>query len=174
MKKLSYKNLGIIIALLFFDLFLVGYVKLESKIVAQKAFLAKHGEKFVVAYKDRDENVGVLAFDSLEEALRNLKELRLEMTPSLASFNFPMEHAWLRKDIGKTVLYWKFSGREDLNKITFQSEKDAEFFASAFKQGAYSPSPLGHSLYFLPTKTKDPRNPFVGKLVDSLQAGLSF
>lgn len=174
MKKSNLRSGLLLFCLLVINLLLVGYVKLESRVFAQKAFLSKHGEKFVIAYKDRDENVEMFSFNSLKQALEYLNvNLRVRVVPSLASLDYPIEHVWVRKDIGKSVLYWKFSGNEFLNKLTFQDERDAEFFAHAIRTGAYSPSPLGHSISLMPMK-EDANKTAITKFTETIQAGLSF
>ncbi len=175
MKKSNFKSGLIVLTLLAVNLVLVGYVKLESRIFAQKAFLSKHGDKFVIAYKDRDENVEMYSFEKLSQALEYLNvNLRVHVVPSLASLDYPIEYVWVRKDVGKTVLYWKFSGNEELNRITFHNEADAEFFANAIRSGAYSPSPLGHSISLMPVKPDAQSTAFFGKFSETIQAGLSY
>ncbi len=175
MKHSKIKRALFLYTLLALSVVLVGYIKIQYRTLVQKAYLSKNGNQFIIAFKDQDEKIELLSYDTLEKAQIYLHEqLGLELRSSLASLEFPMEYVWIRKDLGKSILYWKFSGSDHLNRMTFVNQRDAEFFEQALKKGTYSPSPIGHSLAFFPSKGLPKQSSLVSKLMDSVHAGLSF
>jgi len=124
----------------------------RSKPGAVLGFLVKNGNQFTVCWKDTMDGYDRHDVASIDDALRFARE-ELKLSAAVNPFaEFELEHVWLQDRFGTTLVMWKTAGIQFLNQITFNKRSDALFFASAFRQGSYSPSPFGHSVLLMPQK----------------------
>ena len=115
-------------------------------------FLVKNGSRYVIAWKDEYAGYNSRSYGTLKDALHFLNDdLKLSRGRNPIA-NDELEFVQLQDRFGAFVLIWKTINISILNRLTFQSEADARYFVSAFKQGGYTPSPFGHSVLFMPTK----------------------
>ena len=134
------------------ELVLGAYVWQRSKPPAVLGFLIKNGSQFIVCWKDKMDGYERHEASSIDDALRFARE-ELKLSAAVNPFaEFELEHVWLQDRFGTTLVMWKTAGIDFLNQITFNRRSDAVFFASAFRQGSYSPSPFGHSVLLMPSK----------------------
>jgi len=140
----------VLVALISVELFVGLKLISESKTKALKGALAKEGPKYVLRWLNDDKTVETKIFKSPLMAMA-FAQSELQLVPGQNPLlENRVEHVWLRKEMGKQVMLWKTVNWASVNRLTFQNEQHANLFVSAFKQGAYSPSPLGHAIYLIP------------------------
>lgn len=111
------------------------------------AYLIKDGDRYLLAWRTRfDESYRLQHYASLASAQRQTEKLGLVLTrpgrPVL------MERFSKRQSRRGTVVQWRSSFSPDAQRLTFKSEKDAQFFVEALDRGSYSPSLFGHALFY--------------------------
>ena len=133
--------------------FVVGrFAWTHSEPKPQHGFLIKHGNQYVVAWKPGEFPVEMATHESLADAVRFARnELKLHSGYNPRT-SLNVEHAWLRSDNGQFRLYWKSWEFPNLNRLTFQNERDALYFYNAFRSGAYTGSPIGHAIALVPVQ----------------------
>jgi len=117
-------------------------------------FLVKKGSEYVVAWRDvgTEQNYYYKTVSSLNEALEFANEaLNLSASRNVIS-DAELEHIWMDERFGNYVLLWKTANIPYLHQLTFQNYHDAKYFSEAFRKGAYTPSPFGHSVLLLPIR----------------------
>jgi len=153
--KIEKKNrLGALVLVAAFELmlgiFVWNHTKPRSVILG---FLVKNGNSYVLAWKDEETGYESHSYPSLKDALQ-VAQGDLKLAPGHNPIiEQEVEHVWLDDRSGAYVLLWKTNNFSFLNQLTFQSHDDALFFENAFRRGSYTPSPFGHSVLFVPTKT---------------------
>ncbi|NBT59360.1 hypothetical protein EBT16_11315 [bacterium] len=136
---------GFIIA----EIFLVRFVWKKSEPFTVRASLAKEGQHYILRWVNSDKTVDIKIFESPVVALHFARE-HLSMEPGTnPAFNDLLETVWARKEMSKHVVFWKTVNFNMVHRLTFDNESYAKVFISAFRKGAYSPSPLGHSINFI-------------------------
>lgn len=130
----------------------VGFLFLkEPDTRALRGALSKEGPRYVLRWVNDDKSIGLKHFKSPLVATA-FAQSKLGLIPgSNPSFQLGLEHVWLRKEMGKQVMLWKSAGFSQVHRLTFYNEQHAHLFMAAFKQGAYSPSPLGHAIHLKPS-----------------------
>lgn len=122
----------------------------RSKPGAVLGFLIKNGDHFTIAWRDTLHGYESQDVPTIEAALKFAREeLKLSAAVNPLS-EYELEHVWMQDRFGTYLVMWKSSGIQFLNQITFNRRADAMFFAAAFRQGSYSPSPFGHSVLLMP------------------------
>lgn len=121
-----------------------------------KGALAKEGSAYVLRWLNDDKTVGVKSFSSPLLAMVFAQKELLLVPGENPRLTDSLEHVWLRKEMGKQVMLWKTLAGQQVHRLTFQNEQHANLFVASFKQGAYSPSPLGHAIYLVPFEIKTP------------------
>ena len=116
----------------------------EKAAKPELGFLLKVGSSFVVAWRDPDFGFESKVFPSLEDAMGRVDGLGLNLA---IRGNTTLEYMSLKDRHGKFVLHWKTFEMRQLNRMTFNSEREAVYFANAIRRGAYTPSPFGHSVF---------------------------
>jgi len=118
----------------------------------QKGYLVKDGTKFIIFWQNDQKEHGVVALEGLQPALKFAHdELELEVG-SMPLDLHPIESLWLKTNVSSYSVYWKTLDSAFLNRLTFASKEDAKAYQEFMRLGAYSPSPIGHSLALLPIK----------------------
>ena len=155
MRKLAKRRVSKSVLVFFMAIELVGLYAywMHTRPVGERAFLIKSGERYLLAWKDSYQVAGMQFFDSTEAAL-TFARTTLELSPKAQATDDNIEAIWVRKDFNRTILYWKTSNVEFVNRLTFRDQKDAQFFENAFRRGAYVTSPIGHSINFMPISAK--------------------
>jgi hypothetical protein len=142
---------GILAGLVVVELLLVAFLQFTVP-VASHAFLIKNGKDYVVFWSE-DGTYDSRHYSELRKAIDFAKmELGLEQAPSTNGMD--IERLWIQDRFGAFVVMWKTFRFPYLNQLTFNRESDAKFFEAAFRSGAYSPSPFGHSVLLLPTAAR--------------------
>jgi len=104
----------------------------------------------LVIWKESEPKYWQRIFGTLSDALE-FSENTLDLTnlrnSQMAS---SLERLWVDDRSGRFVLSWKTHHLAHLNQWTFDSAHDVRFFAQAFKNGGYTPSPFGHALILVP------------------------
>jgi len=114
-------------------------------------FLSERQGHFVLAWKEGNTEMQTLEYPTLEGALAFASDhLRLTFGHNFHPGSSP-ENVWIQDRFGNPVVFWKTEASEKLFQMTFQSKTDAVYFARAFRQGAYTPSLIGHAIYLVPT-----------------------
>ncbi len=138
-----------LVAVCIIEAILVVQVWKHSEATVLAGFVVKHGGGYVLVWKNvvgyRSEMVA-----SLQDALSRARELGLGVAHSPSN---SLESLWVQDRFGTYVVLWKLEEKPILNQLTFYDQKDASFFARAFKTGGYSPSPFGHSIFLTPIRT---------------------
>jgi len=151
MKKLENKRKKILILsaiklLSFIGLFILGFSQ-EAKTL--RGALSKNGNHYVLRWENSDQSVGIKTFESPLSAI-DFAETNLKLRPgSNSKFYDSLENLWVRREMGKQVVFWKTFGFDKVHRMTFTNESHARFFESSFRGGAYSPSPIGHAVYLV-------------------------
>jgi hypothetical protein len=119
---------------------------------AQKGYLVKDGTKFIIFWQNDQKEHGVVALEGLQPALKFAHdELELEVG-SMPLDLHPLESLWLKANVSSYSIYWKTLDSAFLNRLTFASKDDAKVYQEFIQRGAYTPSPIGHSLALFPLK----------------------
>jgi hypothetical protein len=157
-KKHSFKQLKFPLLLLIVSEFLVvgfWFSGHEPRYHAQKGYLVKHGRYYIVFWQNENREQDSAKLDSLKSAIKFAHDdLALEV-PITASSAHPLESLWMKNNLTSYALYWKTLDSEYLNRLTFYSQEEAESFKSFFQKGAYTPSPIGHSIALLPIRKNE-------------------
>lgn len=111
------------------------------------AYLIKDGPKYTILWK-LDGSYESQTYENLFEAVNFLKNNGLTLHKG-ELVNFDIEYLTLGETRGYYELKWKLSNFKFLHRLSFKDKSEALYFERAIKQGAYSPSPFGHSILFL-------------------------
>jgi len=151
MSRISQKSkIGLLISLIFLQTALAAWLVHKQPNQVNLGYLVKSKNEFIVAWKGNYSTYQYLSFGSLQDALNFArKDLGLK-TATNPVRDLELEHVWLEDRFGAFSLLWKTTKLNFLHQLTFQNERVAEYFAQAFRQGAYAPSPFGHSILLLP------------------------
>lgn len=135
-----------LLALLFVEVVTIRVLwsPLPEKRIAHRAFLTKQNDQYILAWRNGVGTVELVQMESLPEILRRANELQLSVAKNIDPGS-SVESAWVSDRRGSYVLLWK-TENDPLYQMSFYRESDAQFFASAFRQGAYTRSILGHSV----------------------------
>lgn len=151
--SLSQLKLPILLLLILEVVVIVGWSSsrgIYSKV--QQGYLVKDGTKYIIFWQNNQKEQGIVALDCLQSALKFAHdELELEVA-SLPLAQHPLESLWLQANVYNYSVYWKTLDSGFLNRLTFASKDDAKVYQEFMKKGAYTPSPIGHSLALLPIK----------------------
>ena len=139
---LGWLGLGLITGLL-----AVTFARASAHTPPETAFLVKSPSGYSLVYFDQG-SVVAEEFRTLKMAFQAASNQRLEVTSANKAHSI-VDRVWSERDGKKTVLYWKMSSTALVNRLTFDQRADADFFREAFLSGAYSPSPHGHSIFFV-------------------------
>ena len=119
----------------------------QSRYYPSEGFLVRRGAEYLIVWGDPLLGLSTRSASTLDEALR-LAANDLKLVPR-QGLNEKFSLEWSRQEQRGTsyVLFWKVQGQFPLNQISFPSQLEASFFESAFRIGAYTPSPFGHAVY---------------------------
>ncbi len=128
---------------------LLGLAFLRSAIpyYPAEAYLVKKGISYAVIWYDPLTGVSMKGHESLKGALELAKKDLHVVPRQTLKEELQLEWIDLQHRSGKYILLWKVAGIEFLNQISFSSSLEAEIFKTAFEEGAYAPSPLGHAIF---------------------------
>jgi hypothetical protein len=145
-QTLQKKLIGLFVIIVV-EIFLGTFLWSNTKHQATSGYIVKNGNSYVLLWKNKDNTLEEKKYAFLHEALQFAqKDLGLQMG-SNPNFTGNVEGVWEREDIGKHMVFWKTSDINILHRLTFRRATEAKYFADAFKRGAYSTSPLGHSIF---------------------------
>lgn len=150
---------SILLAILALELVWVASRLMYPPVAAPRALrgsLVKSGQEYHFGWLNELGEFRIVIHPSIEKAL-SFAQKELGLQPGRNPlYDDNMERIWqsVRKD--KFVVLWKRFDLEFLHQLSFDSRRDADFFEQMFKQGAYSTSPLGHSVNFIPAETHFP------------------
>ena len=114
---------------------------------ATRGYLSKIGREYLVAWHDASvPNFQYATYGSLDEAILFLKGNLGLSTGHTVRPELELENVWVQDRYGSFVVFWKTEKIPFVNQISFPSEREAKFFADAFRKGAYTPSPYGHAI----------------------------
>lgn len=139
-----------VLLILIIEAGLAWFVWTHSKPSARLGYIVKNGNSYILFWRDENLAPVVKNYAYLHEALNFAEEelnLRMGVNPQ---FDGSVEGVWERQDVGKHLIFWKTSELNVLHRLTFRRVTEAKLFARAFKSGAYSPSPYGHSIFLAP------------------------
>ena len=131
------------------EVFFLRFIWKQTEPVSLRAALSKEGQRYVLRWVNTDLTSEVKVFSSPIQSVAFARE-QLNLKPGVnPEYNDSLENLWSRKEMGKEVVFWKTMNLNMVHRLTFQDENHARTFISAFKKGAYSPSPIGHSIHFV-------------------------
>lgn len=134
---------------IFLEVCFVRYIWKETEPTTQKGALAKVGENYVLRWVNTDQSTEVKVFSSPLQAIGFARD-HLNLKPGVnPASNDLLENIWTRKNMSKHIVFWKTINLNMVHRLTFNDEHHANVFVSAFKRGSYSPSPVGHAIYFV-------------------------
>lgn len=117
-----------------------------SEPVSLRGSLIKDGARYILRWENSDKTIEAKEFGSPQEAVTFAKnELQLEVGAN-PNFSDLIENVWVRNEMGKKIVFWKTTGLPFVNRLTFTNLAHADLFEAAFRKGAYSTSPVGHSI----------------------------
>lgn len=121
-----------------------------SRINPDSGYLLKVGHKYMLVWTLGQMNYDSLLYPDMGEALAYARE-HLNLDVGRYSYGSP-ELEWLSLDdrSGAYLLQWKTFEVGMLHQLTFWDRAEATRFALAIREGAYAPSPFGHSLLLRP------------------------
>ena len=111
--------------------------------------LVKSPDHYLIAWRTAGSLLDSHEEPDLESAVRFAHSLNL-VRVVLPHSPVKLERLTIQPRAGHFVLQWKVSTTPFLNQITFRAEEEANYFADAFRQGAYATSPFGHSILLMP------------------------
>lgn len=133
------------------EIALFSYVWGQTKTRASVGFLVKNGTAYILGWRETG-NLEEKSYPNLAAALAAAGgELGLKFRRG-GQEGTELENIWLDERPHGFIVFWKFEGSSFLNQMTFASRPDALYFAQAFRKGAYTPSPFGHAILFVPQK----------------------
>lgn len=139
----------LLITFLLLEVVVLGFIWKQTEPVTVRGALSKEGQRYVFRWVSTDQTVGIKIFSSPLQAVAFARE-QLNLEPGInPNFQDSLENIWARKEMGKEVVFWKTFNLNMVHRLTFHDENHAKTFISAFKKGAYSPSPIGHAIYFV-------------------------
>lgn len=141
-------HIGILAGLVVLEGILAVYIRSPKPITL--GFLSRTGKEYKVVWREPGEGILERSFSELSRAIqfaKNTLNLRVGRNPKL---DWELEYLDVQDRYGGYVLLWKTFEVNFLFQMTFQNQKDALYFAKAFREGSYSPSPVGHSILLLP------------------------
>lgn len=144
-------RLGILAGLVVLEGILAVYIRSPERVPL--GFLSRSGKEYRVVWREPGEGIVERNFSALSGAIQFAEDtlnLRVGRNPKL---DWELEYLDLQDRYGAYVLLWKMFEINFLFQMTFQNHKDALYFAKAFREGSYSPSPVGHSILLLPINT---------------------
>ncbi|NDD05147.1 MAG: hypothetical protein EB078_09580, partial [Proteobacteria bacterium] len=118
----------------------------QAKPAALRGALIKNGSEYVLRWENSDKTVEAKSFVSPIVAINYAKHVLNLQPGSNPEYKDAVENVWVRKEMGKAVLLWKTAGLPWVNRLTFSEDSHIQVFEHGFKNGAYSTSPIGHSL----------------------------
>lgn len=140
---------AVMAVVLLLELFLIG-LAMRPTFYAQRGFLVKVGQNYVLGWRDADGEMQTMGYNALAPAVQFARE-KLALLPGRnLLLDDSVEHMWLKSGVEGHMLYWKTMNGPILNRMTFANLDEARFFERVFKMGAYSPSPIGHSVNLVP------------------------
>jgi hypothetical protein len=114
---------------------------------AIRGYMVKDGHGFGIGWRDRWDALNYKWFPSFDGA-KTYAENELHLAGGrVTSDTFETESVWVQDRYGTYIVLWKTTHSRFLNQLTFNGKKEADYFASEFRRGAYTPSPFGHSVY---------------------------
>ncbi|NBX67917.1 MAG: hypothetical protein EBR01_03010 [Proteobacteria bacterium] len=136
-----------IITLLLVEALLVAWWTSSKPVFnAVRGHLVKNGNQYVVFWINDEKQQAMIALDNLSSAVSFVRdELKLDFATNTLEHPV-LESLWMKSNVESVSLFWKTTDSEFLNRLTFASYQDAEVFRDLFSRGAYSRSPIGHSL----------------------------
>lgn len=152
-KKHSLKDFKIhILGLIIFEVLAIGGWCMFKPVRDHVDFgyVVKQGNHYLVYWKTDVKEQFVVEQSDLKSALKFAKdELELECATDRLAI-YPLEVNWIKPSLGGFTFYWKTINTDFFNRLTFNSHDEAYLFQELVKSGAYSPSPIGHSLALFP------------------------
>jgi hypothetical protein len=148
-KSRSAKKVWLLLTLLLIEA-VAGYSLWRSQTPTNRfGYVIKNGDLYIVLWRTTQDEIRTSEYTTLTEALKFArKNLRLNVAGGPNSK--VLEHLWVRNDVGRSILYWKTLDEGYVNRLTFKKESEALLFRQAFLEGAYSTSPIGHSISLMP------------------------
>lgn len=141
----------VLLVLVIGEAVLIGSIWKATEPVTVRGALSKHGPHYVLRWENSDKTSETKIFSSPIEAIEFAKAY-LSLAPgNNPRFEDSLENLWVRKEMGRKLVYWKTLNYTGVHRLTFDNESHAKFFESSFKAGAYSPSPIGHAIYLKST-----------------------
>ena len=124
------------------------YKPLKDKVAG--GYIVKQGTYYIVLWSTDTKQQFMFETPDLRSAIQYAREdLGLELAHDRMNM-FPLEANWLSSSVGGTTFYWKITNFNFFNRLTFRSLDEAQLFQRFVAGGAYSPSPIGHSLALYP------------------------
>ena len=157
LKKHSFESFKLhILVLIFLEVLVVagGVLSRPFRDKVELGYIVKQGKHYLVYWKTDAREQFTLEASDLRTAIQFAREeLNLECAKDRLA-TYPLEFNWLKPSLGGITFYWKTTNFDFYNRLTFTSQDEAELFQTLVKDGAYSPSPIGHSLALLPIQKK--------------------
>jgi len=145
----------VLLSVLFISELLLGAILWKrSQESIHFGFLIKNGNEYVIAWQRGEDFIKTQSCSSLGGALAFARD-DLKLSASINPFpHSEVENVWFEDRFGKYLVLWTTGDMGALHHLTFRRRSDAVFFARAFRNGDYSPSPLGHSVYLRPIRAQ--------------------
>lgn len=145
----KYRVLALLI-LIAFEIVFGAYTYLTTKEVVSQAYIVKDGSLYILLWKGPNNDTNSRHYSYLHQALQFANdELDLQLGPNPNS-RTTVASVWSRDDLGKRMIYWTTEEYRFPNRLSFNRHYEAEVYNAAFKRGAYTTSPFGHSLSLVP------------------------
>lgn len=128
------------------------YTYHSAKERAGQAYVVKNGNSYILLWKGTGNETFAKHYSYLHQALQyayDELELQIGKNPHYAP---SVDTVWFRDDIGKRMIFWTTSEASAANRLTFNRTYEADIYHAAFKSGAYTTSPFGHSLSLVPRR----------------------
>lgn len=124
----------------------------KAKPVPAQGYVVKNGNAYLLLWRNSDKSMDSSRHNSLQEALDFADQnLGMKIGPNPTSHD-AATHVWAREDHGKKMVFWETENLPVLHRLTFKRPYEASVFENAFKSGAYSTSPYGHSISLVPAR----------------------
>lgn len=117
-----------------------------------QAYIVKNGNSYILLWKGTGNETYAKHYSYLHQALQYAQD-ELDMQIGKNPNYLPsVETVWSRDDIGKRMVFWTTSEVAAAQRLSFSRTYEADVYQAAFKKGAYTTSPFGHSLSLVPRR----------------------
>lgn len=144
--KNKQKRTTAILFFLFVECIVGCFVWKSTRPVPSQGYVVKNGSSYILLWRNNDQSMESMRHSTLQELLEYAdKELLMVIGPNPTTKDF-VNNVWVREERENKLVFWQSENTQMAHRLTFRRPQEASVFESAFRSGAYSTSPYGHSI----------------------------